>query len=65
MWSLVGTAALVSVPVLEWCERARLHAAALVLLGLTAAMRWVLVGVEAVPTELNALPVVLWCAALG
>ncbi|WP_445259319.1 non-ribosomal peptide synthetase [Nocardioides aurantiacus] len=65
VWSLVGTAALVSVPALHRFERARPYAAALSLLAATAALRWGLVGLEAGPTERYALPVVLWCVALG
>ena len=65
VWSLVAAAGLVSVPVLDRLERTRPYAAALTLLALTAALRWVLVGIEAGPTERYALPVVLWCVALG
>ena len=65
VWSTVGLAALASVPVLDRLERRRPFATAGVAVAVTLALRYVLVGVEAGATERYALPVVLWCVALG
>ncbi len=65
VWSLVGAAMLVSVPALDRLERRHPCRAAVGVLALTLALRYALVGVHAGPTERYALPVVLWCLALG
>ena len=65
VWSMVGLAALASVPFLDRIERRRPFATAGVAVAVTLGLRYVLVGVEAGPTERYALPVVLWCVALG
>jgi peptidoglycan/LPS O-acetylase OafA/YrhL len=65
VWSFLGVAALVSVPALDRLERARPFAFALGVLAATAAARFALVGVEADIPDRYALPVVLWCVALG
>ncbi|HYO41259.1 MAG TPA: AMP-binding protein, partial [Nocardioidaceae bacterium] len=65
VWSLVAVAGLVSVPALDRLERRRPFSCALGVVALTLLLRLVLVGVHAGPTERYALPVVLWCIALG
>jgi hypothetical protein len=65
VWSLVGAAALVSLPAFDRLERRRPFWCAACLVAGTVLLRYVLVGVGAGPTERYALPVVLWCVALG
>jgi hypothetical protein len=65
VWSLVGTAALASLPGLDRLERRHPFRCAAGILALALALRFALVGVQAGPTERYALPVVLWCIALG
>ncbi len=65
VWSALGVAALLLVPGLDRWERRRPFTAALLLLAGCLALRFELAGVEAGPTERYALPVVLWCVALG
>jgi acyl-CoA synthetase (AMP-forming)/AMP-acid ligase II len=65
VWSFVGAAALVGVPALDrWERRAPFGFAGAVVVG-TLASRYALVGVHAGPSERYALPIVLWCLALG
>ena len=65
VWGFLGVAAMLGVPALDrWERRAPFRFAGAVVLG-TLAARYVLVGVQAGPSERYALPVVLWCVALG
>lgn len=65
VWGFVGAAGLLSVPALDrWERRAPFVFAAAVVAG-TLATRYALVGVQAGPSERYALPIVLWCVAVG
>jgi len=64
-WGFVGVAALLGVPALDrWERRAPFAFAGAVAAG-TLATRYAMVGVHAGPSERYALPIVLWCLALG
>ena len=65
VWSYVGLAALVAVPLLARVQRTAPFASALALLAVTLGLRYWWTGVEAGPTERYTLGVVLWCVALG
>ena len=65
VWSQVAIAGLVLVPVLDKLERQQPYVFALAVVVATVAGRYLLVGVGAGTTERYALPVVLWCIALG
>jgi acyl-CoA synthetase (AMP-forming)/AMP-acid ligase II len=65
VWGFVGVAALVGVPAVDRLERRRPFLFAGTVLAVTLGIRYALVGVQAGPSERYALPVVLWCLALG
>ncbi len=65
VWSQALVAGLVLLPWVDTWERRRPYAFAVGVLAVTLTLRYVLVGVVAGPTERYALPVVLWCIALG
>ena len=67
IWTLVGLAAYLAIPPLRRLDAAHPFASALVLLGATAALRYVLVGVGTsdVLPERYSLPVVAWFFVLG
>ncbi len=65
VWTLVAAALATSVPALDRLERRHGFAVAASVLGVTLATRYLIVGLEAGPTDRYALPVVLWCVALG
>ncbi len=65
VWTLLAAALAVSVPALDRYERRHGFTVAAGLLAVTLTVRYLLVGLEAGPTDRYALPVVLWCVALG
>ena len=65
VWTLLAASLLVCVPALDRLERSHPFGAATTVFVGTLLTRYALVGVEAGPTERYALPVVLWCVALG
>jgi hypothetical protein len=65
VWSLVGASLLVSLPAFDRHERAHPFGVAAAAFSVALATRYALVGVEAGPTERYALPMALWCVALG
>lgn len=65
VWTHVGLALLLGVPLLHRCWERHRWPTALTLLGATLALRYAWVGVEAGPTERYTPGVVLWCLALG
>jgi acyl-CoA synthetase (AMP-forming)/AMP-acid ligase II len=65
VWGFLGVAAIVAVPALDRLERRSPFGFAGVVVAVTLATRYALVGVHAGPSERYALPVVLWCLALG
>lgn len=65
VWSYLGLAVLLAVPVLARAQRAAPFGSALLLLAATLGVRYAWTGVEAVSTERYTLGVVLWCVALG
>jgi acyl-CoA synthetase (AMP-forming)/AMP-acid ligase II len=65
VWAVVGLALLLSVGRVDRFERRHPFGLALGALAATSLLRYTLVGVEAGASERYALPVVLWCLALG
>jgi len=67
IWTLVGVAALLSVPALRRLDAKHPFAAAMALLAITAGLRYTLVGIDTDPVlpERYSIPVVAWCFALG
>jgi hypothetical protein len=65
VWSALGLAALLCVPVLDRLERRHPFRVATVAVAATLGVRYLSVGVEAGAVERYALPVVLWCVAIG
>jgi hypothetical protein len=65
VWTLVGLAAALSIPQLRRLDARHPFGSALLLLVVTAAMRFTLVGVHAGPLERYSVPVVAWCFVLG
>lgn len=65
VWCYLGLAALLAVPRLARAQRAAPFGSALVLLGLTLALRYWWTGIEAESTQRYTLGVVAWCLALG
>jgi acyl-CoA synthetase (AMP-forming)/AMP-acid ligase II len=64
-WSFAGLALLLLVPALDRWQRRRRFAFALAVVGVTLAVRYLWVGVEAGATERYTIGCVLWCVALG
>lgn len=65
VWSYLGLAALLAVPLLARAHRAAPFRSALLLLGVTLGVRYAWTGVEAASTERYTLGMVAWCIALG
>jgi hypothetical protein len=65
VWTFAGLAALFAVPRVGTLEQRHPWGFAAVVLGVTATLRFALVGIEADIPERYSLPVVLWCVALG
>jgi acyl-CoA synthetase (AMP-forming)/AMP-acid ligase II len=65
VWTMLTLGLLVSVPALDRLERTHRFVVAAIVFAASLATRYALVGVEAGPSERYALPVVLWCLALG
>jgi acyl-CoA synthetase (AMP-forming)/AMP-acid ligase II len=67
IWTLVGVATLLTIPILRRLDAQHPFAAALVLLAGTASLRYALVGIDTDPVlpERYSIPVVAWCFALG
>ena len=65
VWSLLGVGCLAASARVDSVERRHPWAFAVALVAGTLAMRYLLVGIEAGPTQRYAAPVVLWCIALG
>ena len=65
IWTLLGLAAALSIGAIRRFDARHPFTAALTLVSVAAAVRYALVGVDAGPTERYAIPVVLWCFALG
>lgn len=65
VWTVLGVAMVLAVPVMRRFERAAPFVWALGLLAVAAGLRFTLVGVEAGPTERYTGTIVLWCFALG
>ncbi len=61
----VALAAVLALPGVDRWQRRAPYASAVVVLGVTLAVRYLSVGVEAGPTERYSAAVVLWCVALG
>jgi hypothetical protein len=65
VWGFIGVAAVLGVPLLDRLERRAPFGFAAAVVAVTLGIRFALVGVHAGPSERYALPVVLWCLALG
>jgi len=65
VWSYVGLAALLAVPLLSRAQRAAPFASALLLLAVALGVRYWWTGIEAGTTERYTMGVVAWCLALG
>ncbi|MBG6097094.1 AMP-binding protein [Nocardioides luteus] len=64
-WSFAGLALLLLVPVLDRWQRRHRFSAAVGVVGVTLAVRYLWVGLEAGATERYTIGCVLWCVALG
>ena len=65
VWVLLGAAVILPLAAVDRLERARPFEFAAVVLAGALLVRYLMVGLEAGATERYALPVVLWCVALG
>lgn len=65
VWTLVGAGILLPTAAVDRLERARPFWFAAGFFAAALALRYLLVGLEAGPTERYAVPVVLWCVGLG
>ncbi|MDQ4212494.1 AMP-binding protein [Microbacterium sp. ASV81] len=65
VWSMIGLAAVFSIPAFDRLERRAPWAVALTTLVATAGLRYALIGVTAHDNDRYALPIVLWCIVLG
>ena len=65
VWTMLAASLAVSVPALDRLERTHRFGVATTVLLVALVTRYALVGVEAGPSERYALPMVLWCVALG